>query len=401
MNKKILLLFLIFTLIQLPLVFYSNIPADEWVYFAVTKEVSKGHQLYTEIFFSHPPFQIYVYSLFSNIFGFHIWLLKSITLSFAIGCAVFVYLISKERYGEKIAFWSLLIFLTSYDLLIFGSFAFGIEIAVFFFLASFYYLNKKNIWSGALFALCIMSRLHLAILGVVLFLYSKEKIKFLIGSSISLIYYIPLVTIPQFMDNVFNYHLVKSFFFNGWLSFFKANIHLFLLLGFSIRKLRNEILIFIGVTYLLFMLLMKSVFEYYFLVVTAVLCIEGAVCLIKSKQKNLLRFVVIIWIFLLIFRATPFLINQTKGYNEFTDYINTLEDKDLVGQSAVTSMLALRTNRNISKNQIDTNFQRKKIYDYSNAIVIYEEGIFKGNDFNCSRLNIRQIEDKKYEVWDC
>jgi len=255
--------------------------------------------------------------------------------------------------------------------------------------------------SGALFALCIMFRLHLAFLGIILFLYCREKLKFISGVAISIVYYLPLIFIPNFLSSILGYHISKSFFFGGWISYFKSSIHLWILFFFSLNKIKDIKLVFIGSTYLLFLLLMKSTFEYYFILITIILCIEGSNCLIHSKQKKLLWFMVFLFIFLLVFRAVPFLINQTKGYNEFIDYMETLEDKPLVGQSAITALLALKTNRNISKAQIDTNFQRREVYDYSNAIVVYEKGLFHGKEFNCSKLDIREIEKKSYEVWNC
>jgi len=401
MNKKLILLFLFFTIIQIPLIFYSNLPADEWVYFAVSREVSGGGNLYSQIFFSHPPLQIYLYSLLIDLFGMQVWILKSFTLLISLGITYFIYLICTEKYGERVGIVASFIFLASYDMLIFSSFAFGIEISIFFFLASYYFLNKKNGLSGALFALCIMSRLHIAFLGIILFLYCKEKLKFLSGVAISIVYYLPLVFTPNFLSSILGYHISKEFFFGGWISYFKSSIHLWVLFFFSLKKLKDIKLIFIGSTYLLFLLLVKSTFEYYFLLVTVILCIEGSNCLIHSKNKKMLWLLVFVFIFLLVFRATPFLIDQTKGYNELTDYINTLEDKPLVGQSAITSLLALKTNRNISKLQIDTNFQRNAVYDYSNAIVIYNKDVFTGYLFNCSLIREFIVEKKTYRIWDC
>jgi len=401
MNKKLILLLFIFLIIQIPIVFFSNLPADEMVYYAVSREVSKGNQLYTEIFFSHPPFQIYLYSMLIELFGMRIWILKSLTLFISLGITYFLYLICAEKYGEKVGIVASFIFLTSYDILIFSSFAFGIEISILFFLASYYFLNKKNGLSGVLFALCIMSRLHLAFLGIILFLYCKEKLKFISGVAVSIVYYLPLVFTPNFLSNILGYHISKSFFFGGWVSYFKSSIHLWLFFFFSIKRIKDIKLVFIGITYLLFLLLMKSTFEYYFLLITVILCIEGSNSLIHSKQKKMLWFMVFLFIFLLIFRAVPFLVNQTKGYNEFTDYIDTLENKPLVGEGAITSLLAIKTNRNISKLQIDTNYQRNKVYDYSNAIVIYNRKVFTGELFNCTLIRDFEVEDIKYGVWDC
>jgi len=399
--NKIILLFLLFVLIQLPLVFLSNLPSDEMVYYTVSREVSKGNKLYSEIFFSHPQIQIWLYTGLTKLFGFHIWILKSFTLLVSLGCCFMIYLICKEKYGEKVAFISAFLFLTSYDLLVFASFAFGLEISVLFFLISYYLLNKNNYLSGIFYALCIMTRLHFIFLGLVLFLFSKERRKFLFGASLSVVYFGLLFRlVPESISQILGYHMNKSYSFGGWFYYLRASIHLLVLFFFSIKWIKDIKLVFLGATYLLFLLLIHSIFEYYFILITVILCIEGANSLIYSKQKKLLLFMVFFFIFLLVFQATPFLYKNTIGYNQFADYIETL-DKPLVGQSSVNAFLALKTNKNISKNQIDTNFQRRAVYDYSNAIVIYEEGLFFGKNFNCIRLDTRRIEKKKYEIWDC
>ena len=399
MNKKFFLLLAVFLLVQIP-IFFTALPADENVYYAIAKEVSEGSKLYTDIFFSHPPLQIWIYVGLIKLFGFHIWILKGLTLLVSLSIAIFVYLIAKERYNEKIGLIATFLFLTSYDILIFGSFAFGLEIAVLFFLGSYYFLNKENLLSGVLFGFCIMTRLHLAPLGLILLLYSKERMRFLVGSSICLIYYGILIKIPLFLESILGYHMSKPFYWKGWISYFRTNIHLIALFLFSIKKIKNIDLVFIGFVYLLFMLLMKSVFEYYFLIITVIFCIEGANCLIYSDRKKMLRFIVALFIFLLLFKAVPFLYNQSKGYNELTNYVDTLEG-DMVGQSAITSFLAIKTNKDISNHQIDTNFQRRAIYNYSNAIVVYFSGLFHGEDFNCTRLRTFEIEDKAYDVFKC
>jgi len=401
MNKKLILLLLIFFIIQLPIVFFTSIPSDGMVYYLTSREVSKGNELYTEIFFSHPPLQIWLYTILIKLFGFHIFVLKGFTLLVSIGCCIMIYLICKEKYGEKVGLISFFLFMTSYNAL-FASFSFGIELSVLFFLISFYFLNKNNYLSGLFFALCVMFRLHLGFLGIVLFLFSKEKRKFLFGVSLSIIYYGLLFRlVPESIPQMLSYHISKLYFLKGWFTYLKTTIHLLVLFFFSIKWIKDIKLVFIGATYLLFLLLVHSIFHYYFLLVTIILCIEGSNALVHSKQKKSLWIMVFLFIFLLVLMAVPFLYKNTKGYNEFADYIETLEDKPMVGQSAITALIAIKTDRNISKYQIDTNLQRREIYDYSNAIVVYEREIFTGYLFNCTLLRDISVEKKNYRVWNC
>ena len=79
MNKKILILLIVFCLIQVPL-FFSTLTADENVYFMMGKVVSEGKVPYQDFFCGHPPLQLYLYAGLIKLFGLHIWILKSFTL---------------------------------------------------------------------------------------------------------------------------------------------------------------------------------------------------------------------------------------------------------------------------------------------------------------------------------
>jgi hypothetical protein len=370
------------------------------VYYAVSREVSKGNDIYSEIFFGHPPLQIYLYVGLIKLFGFHIWILKLFTLLVSISISVFLYLYVKDNYNEKTAFLSSLLFLTTYDALIFGSFAFGIEISLLFFMISLYFLNKKPLISGIFFALCLATRLHLAPLGLILLIFSEKKLKFLLGTTILLPYYLYLATIPEFIPQVFGYHTDKLYWSKGWIDFIRANIHIWIFFFFGMKWIKPMIT-YILVSYMAFMLILRSVFEYYFIVLVVFLCIGGSLALLRSKYKKTLFIAWIFFIVLLLVNSMPKLYEWNKDYDDFSSYIDTLENKPLVGQSAITALLALKTDRNISKLQIDTNFQRKKVFNYSDSIVIYSKGLFQGKDFKCSLLDTKEVATKVYDVWDC
>jgi len=175
MNKSILILLSIFFLFQIP-IFFSLAVVDEMVYYQMGNVVSEGNIPYKDFFFSHPPLQIYLYAGIIKLFGTNIWILKCLTYLFQIGSAIFIFLIAKERYNEKIGLIATFLFLSSYDILAFGSYAIGLEIAVFFFMVSLYLNNKRPFIAGMFFALSIMTRLHLFPLGLILLFYSKERL---------------------------------------------------------------------------------------------------------------------------------------------------------------------------------------------------------------------------------
>ena len=167
-DKLILSIMLsVFFVIQIPMLF-STLASDENIYFYMGKVVAeKGLVPHRDFFFAHPPIHIYMFATLIWLFGFHIWILKLFTVLVIIGCAIFVYLIAKERYDKKIGLTAVFLFLTSYDFLIFGSVSFGLEVSVLFFLISWYLLDKKPALSGLFFGLSLMVRLHLLPLGIV------------------------------------------------------------------------------------------------------------------------------------------------------------------------------------------------------------------------------------------
>jgi len=396
--NKIFILLIVFCLVQIPILF-TSLSADENVYYYMGKIVSEGQIPYRDFFYSHPPIQVYLYAGLIKLFGLHVWILKLFTLLIWTVCTYLAYLIARERYDERIGLVAVFLFFASYDS-IFASFAFGIEIAVLFFLISWYFLNKRSYLCGLFFGLSLMVRLHLLPLGIILFIYSKKKRLFLIGTGVCLVYYGFLLKVPNFVDNVFMYHAGKLNHLNGWLSFLRANLPLFILISYSFRKIKDFFTIDLIISYLAFLIILGSVFEYYFLIVTIILCIESAYALVYSRFRKVLWVMIIIWTLIMGFKVGVFIFEQTNEYNEFIDYVSNL-DGEIMGESSLASLIALKGNKTIHLNQIDMNFQRRIIYNFTDSLVVFSDKRFNGFVFNCSLIHKRSIGETNYSVWDC
>jgi len=386
-------------MIQIPILF-SSLTGDENVYYYMGKIVSEGETPYVDFFYAHPPAQIYLYAGIIKLFGVHLWLLKGFTVLIVLGISYFLFKITKERYDEKIALVSVFLFLTSYDILIFGSFAFGIEIAVLFFMISWWYLNKKPYLSGVFIGLAIMTRLHVLSLALILWLYSKEKRKFLLGSGICLVYYGFLLRVPNFVDNVFMFHVNKMRLSGGWFSFLRANLPLFVLISYSFKKIKDTFTFELTLSYCAFLLIVGSVFEYHFLPITIILCIESAYALTYSRFRKWLWVMVLLWVLIMGFKVGFFVYDTSIEYNSFINEVSDYEGT-IMGEPALTSLIALKTRKNVTRDMIDLNFQRRKIFDYKNSLVVYNERIFTGFLFNCSLLHSKTINDDVYKLWRC
>jgi len=267
-------------------------------------------------------------------------------------------------------------------------------------MTSWYYLDKKPYLSGLFFGLSLMVRLHLLPLGIILFLYSKEKRKFLFGSAICLPYYGLLLRVPNFADNVFGYHIAKFSHNSGWFSFFVSNLPLFAMVSYSLKNIKDSFTAELVIAYTAFLLIIGSVFEYFFLIINIILCIEGGYALAYSRFKKILWAVLIIWTVVMIFKVGNFVYDTSIAHSNYIDYIETV-DGEIMGQSSFASLIALKTNKTIHNLQIDTNFQRRVKYNFTGSLVIYRDELFDGLEFNCSILNITTIDEDNYILWQC
>lgn len=401
MNKKLLILLVVFLVIQIPLLF-STLTADENVYYYTAKVISEGqYTIYQDFFSAHPPLHTYILATLIKIFGLNIWILKAFTTLVTIGIACVLYKITEERYNSKSAFVTTILFLISYDILFFASFSFGLELAILFFMCSWYYSNKKPWLSGVFMGLAIATRLHVLPLALILFLHSKKRFEFIFGCSIiCLPYYSYLLTIPNFINQVFSYHAGKLAHTNGWLSFLRANLILFILISYSLKNIKDTITIDFIIAYSTFMLIVGSVFEYFFLPITIILSMEGSYSLIYSKFKNVLLVVVIIWTAVMIITVVPFIYNQSQSYENYINYIKDI-DGTIMGEPSFASLIALKTGKEITRNMIDLNFQRGEVFNYTNSLVIYNSKNFNGLKFNCSLINSTIIKEDIYNLWNC
>jgi len=240
----------------------------------------------------------------------------------------------------------------------------------------------------------------MAVLGIVLLIYSKNKLKFLIGSLIMPLHYGLMLLVPNFVENVFLYHITKQRMFTGWTLFLRSNLHIIILFLLSIKFIKDKKFIYLASSYILFILIFaKSTFEYYFFILIALLCIEGSLIIDNFRYKKVFWVLAILMVAMMSFRYSYFIF-YSSGYNKISDYVSTL-DGDIMGQSDLANMVALKTGKNILGLQIDTNYQRRNNYNYSNAVVVHYRGLFDGNKYNCKLLNTIQVNIKEFDIWKC
>ena len=171
-------------------------------------------------------------------------------------------------------------------------------------------------------------------------------------------------------------------------------------MAYSFKNVKDLITFEFTLSYAAFLLIVSSVFEYHFLVIGILLCIEGAYALAYSRFRKYLWAIVMIWTVIMVWKVGIFVYDTSIEYNTYIDKVSTYEGS-IMGEPSLASLIALKTGKNITRNMIDLNFQRREIFDYKNSLVIYNEKRFNGFDYNCTLLNVTTIKDDTYRLWKC
>lgn len=381
--SSILLIFILFK-IQHMGVYLS----DENTYFYMGKLVSEGNIPYKDFFFSHPPMQLFIFALILKIFGFNFVLLKSVAIASTIISCIFLFKTVNEKYNNLEGIIAVILFLSAQTTLYNSSINFGVNIATMFSVIGFYYFyTKKKIFiSGVFFGFAGLTALYslvpFAVLSVTLFFSDKKKIKrFIYGFSLTFLIPILLITLItgiQFLIQIFLYHILKAPLASTDKLFFikeliRKNYFLFLS-SFSYLFIKNKkelnIIGIISLTYLIFIMSLKTSFEFYFIPIFPFLAILGArsIGTIIPKRKLLSKILIIIITIILIFYIIDFNIKPLKDYDELysfeswqevSDYITINSDSDerIFGDYFITPIVAMTSNRKIASNIVDNHYE--------------------------------------------
>lgn len=360
-------------------------PGDENVYNYMGKLVNDGKIPYKDFFFAHPPLQIYLIALVFKIFGFSIISLKIIPLLSTLAIAFFVFKIA-QKFGNMEAVLASLLFLFSYGVMFNSVFSFGIELAAVFLVMGVYFLLNKNNYlaSGLFFGLAgitrILSLVPIAIILIFMF-FSDRKGFFKLSSSFLAVLLLingifALAAGWGYFDFVYKYHTQKTFGakenikeygdiikLNGLL-FFSAILFLF-------AKNKKQLFPFAlaSASYLIFLMFLKKIFGFYFLVIFPFLAIMGGwgiISLAKNLSKRWKMGIFIAFAMAFAWNTSSDAIFLHKigfaGFErgqELADLIisKSGENTMLFGDESVVPLLALQTNKQIALDFVDTNNQ--------------------------------------------
>ncbi|MBI2558449.1 glycosyltransferase family 39 protein [Candidatus Woesearchaeota archaeon] len=361
-------------------------PGDENIYYYTGKLISDGKVPYGDFLFVHPPLHGYLTALVYGLFGFNIFILKSVPLISILISAFLIFKIAKEKFGSSEAVISSLLFLFSYSIMFNSVFSFGIEIATLFIIAGAYLLLNKNTFfsAGIFFGLAGITRL-LSLVPIAVILAAAllpDKRKFLRLSSGFIIIFLLVNGIftlffgSDYLIPVYKFHLLKSLEgrenFKEYTEVLKLNWVLFLsasLFIFIKQKKPIAALASASIVYLIFLMTLKKIFGFYFIIIFPFLAIIGGYSIINffrslNLKKRWKRFISVILLLIFIWNfSSDVLFLEKVGFTgfergkELIDFVNSNSNMEhmLFGDDSVVPLLALSTNKRIALDFVDTN----------------------------------------------
>jgi len=361
-------------------------PGDENVYYYMAKLISEGKIPYKDFFYAHPPIHVYILALVYKIFGFNIIALKMVPLASSLITSFFVFKISRQKFGNYEALAALILFLFSYTVMFNSVFSFGIMTATMFLTIGFYFLTVKNNYliAGIFFAIAGITRLLAlipAVIALLFVLFSDRRNFIKLSSSFLLIFmlaniFFVMIAGSPYTDSVYKYHFMKTFSaennFNEYSDIIKLNWILFLsagLLIFTKEKRNMGIFAACAFPYLFFLIFLKKIFGFYFIVVFPLLAIIGGYSIINifrelnTNKKIKIGIAILLALVFMWNLASDTLFLQRIGFTGFdrgkdlSDFINSDKTVLLFGDDSAAPLLALMTGKQIAFDIVDTNEQ--------------------------------------------
>lgn len=392
--------------------------SDENTYYKMGELVAQGQVPYRDFFFAHFPLQIYLYALVFKLFGFNLLLLKLLSAAAVVAAAAFVFAITNDRLNPKTAMAATLLFLFSYGTLLFSNFPTGIELAMPFVMAAFYFfLKKRFLLSGFLLGMATityqLSVLVLPIFFMAAALMSKDKKRAVllriaagftaVVGAVSLIFL--LVAGWEFIRQVLLYHLQKPSDNIDKAAVFLRVVRTNALLLIAaaaalVSRSRTKTTVVLAGTiaaaYIAVFPIVKTAFNYYllyalpFLAIAAAYGIDAFYSLITERIR-LTRFMAAIAVAAIIVLSSAVAVRQFAGYDsqdfqnaeEISAYVNgnALPAQTIFGDDSTVPLISLLSQREITLNYVDNN------------AMIYQSGII-GMEETLKRLN-GKIEQKE------
>ncbi len=190
---------------------------DENIYYYMAARMAHGELPYRDFFFAHPPVHLLVPALIFSVTGFSVQVAKSIPVMAQLAAAVCLYL-ALRRTSRGLAFLSVLVMLTTYELLMGSTDMNGENLMTAFLMAALLLgVRRRYLLSGVLAGLALGSGLYalaavLALLAAAALTSRRAGARFGLGVLAGFVgVSLPFIVIggAGFFKGVFAYHFAK------------------------------------------------------------------------------------------------------------------------------------------------------------------------------------------------
>jgi len=380
-----------------------------------------GHLIpYKDFLLVDPPFFIFVLSFFKLIFGKNLLLFQILPVIFEAGTAYILFLLLK-KWGNPLSFFAPIIYLFSFTVLSTSDYLTGVQLVIFLSMAAFLSWEKRKFkLSGFLWSLAILSKLYIfpAFVGFGVWIFLKEKrdifwqviLGSILGFALILLPFLFFSFSAIFKDLIIHHlnrpagnnklSVLRFFLAKEWFLIFFSAFGSIVYLNF-----KKIIIIPSFIALLLFFLIYQDLYYLYLDNLLPYLVFSFLLTLgyFWEKGKDYKKFVSTLLFFYAIFLIFSFKDYKENFFNrgrflnsdEIASYIKTLPgDFQLYGSHEVAPLVALKSEKQLFSNQIDTNTQL-----FSSGLLdrdkISHEAVQKG-----VYLLTRVIDRPKYNVLD-
>ncbi|MBU0981009.1 MAG: hypothetical protein KJ709_09525 [Nanoarchaeota archaeon] len=350
---------------------------DEWVYYYMSKQVTQGKLPYRDFFYAHPPLQLLLYILPIKISVLAVKLIPFLSI---LGTGLLVFLLPKKRLTGLIAAF---LFFTSYSVMLEATYGIGVCEATLLIILGVSLLTKGRLfWAGLFLGLAGMMRTYALIPAIVImgwvFLKDRKRL-YETGLGFIIGYIVPFLVLlaafkGEFFIQVFSYHLLKPRAASNVIEVFVdvviRNLPLYISAALIFLTRKKKATAFFGtvaVVYLVFLLMLNKIFNYYFVMSAPFLAIVGGIALTTLLKKRCWKYIILVGVMMALWStAADSLYLRKIDFSQFDDGITLAKELGnragpgdcIFGDDSTATMFTFHSGLEVCDSFIDTNQMR-------------------------------------------
>lgn len=372
--------------------------SDTNVYFYTANQLLQGKLLYKDFIFTNLPLFPYISSIYNFLLGNRLELFYLTAAFEVVVISILIYKIIHLHTSNKIVgLIGQLTYLSTLIVAMTSDHQTGVFLASLFSVAGYYfYIKKRFILSGILLGLMIMTKAYYLpiFIGFVIYLLinKKKEIIHIVFACIMTIFVVMLPTIlfafPQFINNVIHYSFTRI------AGIDKLNMYIFfvlhdplvclLILSSIFHIIKKNLLSFILITTVIFVLFMQSIYYLYLNVLIPFAVLEIGI-LYSQYHKKIVKYEKIIAVILIGIVA----VNSFWYLRLFSQ-----QNKVLTINSIITQIKSISPKVIYGTEEITTAFAYLGKIPMLNGLVDTNDGLFRKGILNAKKLTQDAIDQQ-------